>query len=109
MDFNRTPPFETPELKSLAAKIRVRGDARLDALYPAAWPARVTVAQSGKHESMLLTSPLGDAKNPMDWEDVFLKTAPYCALLTTIRTIGSQEPAPFGILPTIYSSFNNQR
>ena len=36
MDFNRTPPFETPELKSLAAKIRVRGDARLDALYPAA-------------------------------------------------------------------------
>jgi len=109
MDFNRTPPFETPELKSLAAKIRVRGDARLDALYPAAWPARVTVAQSGKHESMLLTSPLGDAKNPMDWEDVFLKTAPYCALLTTIRTVGSQEPAPFGILPTIYSSFNNQR
>jgi 2-methylcitrate dehydratase PrpD len=105
MDFNRTPPFETRELRSLAAKIRVRGDARLDALYPAAWPARVTVVHSGKHESMSLTFPRGDARNPMDWEDVFLKTAPYRGLLTTIRTTSWQEP--FDLVPMIYSNFDN--
>jgi 2-methylcitrate dehydratase PrpD len=98
MDFNRTPPFETSAMRSLAAKIRVRADARLDALYPAAWPARVTVVQSGKHKSLSLISPHGDAKNLMGWEDVFMKAAPYGALLTTIRMTDSQEPTPYSIL-----------
>ena len=41
MNFARTPPFVTPTLRSLAAKVRVRTDARLETRYPDTCPAHV--------------------------------------------------------------------
>ena len=71
MDFDRTPPIETNSLRSLAAKIRVRADARLDRYYPEEWPAHVMVKWTGKRRSMLLTTPRAP-----QWEDVLLKSGP---------------------------------
>ena len=98
MEFDRTPPFETKELKSLAAKIRVRSEKRLDVHYPEMWPAQVIVEQSGKRKSTLLSAPIGDSRNPMGWEHVLLKSSPYHSLLTAIRTANPQEPIPHCVL-----------
>ena len=94
MDFVRTPPFETPELRAVAAKVRVRLDARLELQYPETWPARVVVERSGKRESALLSTPRGDARNPIGWEDVLAKAGNYRTVLTPIRTIRTQDPVP---------------
>ena len=101
MDFDRTPPFETPELKSLAAKVRVRADARLESEYPKTWPARVIVERSGKRTSALVRIPRGDAQNPMQWEDVLVKAARYRNVVTAIRTTSSQEPIPRRLLDAL--------
>ena len=98
MEFDRTPPFETEALRSLAAKVRVRRDARLEGQYPEMWPARVVVERSGKRKSIVVSTPLGDARNPMQWDDVLLKAARHRALLTAVREAKSQEPIPHQIL-----------
>ncbi len=69
MDFNRTPPFETEAMRSLAAKIRVREDQRLHRYYPEEWPARVVVQWTGKRKSMLLTTP-----RALQLKDVLVKS-----------------------------------
>lgn len=98
MEFDRTPPFQTETLRSLAAKVRVRRDARLEGQYPEMWPARVVVERSGKRKSIVVSTPLGDARNPMQWDDVLLKAARHRALLTAVREAKSQEPIPHQIL-----------
>ena len=98
MDFDRTPPFETKALRSLAAKVRVRADARLEDQYPETWPARVVVEWPGKRKSALVSIPPGDAGNPMQWEDVLSKSALYRAALQAIRTAHLREPIPSAIL-----------
>ena len=98
MEFDRSPPFETKAVRSLAAKIRVRADARLEAQYPETWPARVVVERSGKRKSTLIIVPRGDAQNPLRWEDVLFKSAPYRLALVAIRTTNSQESIPFPVL-----------
>ena len=85
-EFDRTPPFETTAVRALAAKVRVREDARFEAHYPETWPARVIVERSGKRKSVFVSTPRGDARNPMQWEDVLSKVAaPHRARLTAIR------------------------
>ncbi len=98
MEIDRTPPFQTETLRSLAAKVRVRRDARLQGQYPEMWPARVVVERSGKRKSIVVSTPLGDARNPMQWDDVLLKAARHRALLTAVREAKSQEPIPHQIL-----------
>ena len=85
---DRTAPFRTPALEALAGKVRVRADARLDKHYPQAWPARVTVEQSGKRRSLLVTTPRGDARNPLGWRDVLGKAGRYNDALEAIRAAG---------------------
>src|SRR5437870_27500 len=92
-------PTET--LRSLAAKVRVRRDARLEGQYPEMWPARVVVERSGKRKSIVVSTPLGDARNPMQWDDVLLKAARHRALLTAVREAKSQEPIPHQILEVL--------
>ena len=94
MDLVRTPPFETPELRALAAKIRVREDARLELQYPETWPARVVVEWSGKGQSALVSTPRGDARYPMGWQDVLTKAPRYRKVLTPVRTTRPQDPVP---------------
>ena len=103
MSFDRTPPFETKAMRSLAAKVRVqrvrvRADARLETQYPETWPAHVVVVRSGKRQSMLLSTPRGDARNPLRWEDVLSKSAPHRLALEAVRTANSQEPVPALVL-----------
>lgn len=94
MDFVRTPPFATPALRSLAAKVRVHADARLELHYPETWPARVVVERSGKRQSAFLSTPRGDARNPIGWDDVLAKAAGFREVLTPIRTVRPQDPVP---------------
>jgi len=101
MDFARRPPFATPALRRLAAKVRIRGDARLEAQYPETWLARVVVERSGKRQSVVVSIPRGDARNPMEWKDVLAKAADYHAVLTAIRTAGLQDPIPHEILDAL--------
>ena len=69
MDFQRTPPFETKALRSLAARVRVQSDGRLHRYYPKEWPAYVVVEWTGKPKSMLLTTP-----RALQWKDVLVKS-----------------------------------
>ncbi len=94
MDFGRTSPFANPALRALAAKVRVRADARLEGRYPETWPACVVVTRSGKRQSASVSIPRGDARNPMEWEDVLVKAGEHCKVLIPIRTIDSNDPIP---------------
>jgi len=101
MDFDRSPPFETSALQSLAQKVRVRADSRLDAQYPETWPARVVVERWGKHRSALVSHPRGDAPNPMQWDDVLNKAGRYQGVLTQIGAIEPNDPFPSSILDAL--------
>jgi 2-methylcitrate dehydratase PrpD len=101
MDFTRTPPFANSALRSLAAKVRVRVDTRLEAQYPDTWPASVVVERSGKRLSAFVSTPRGDARNPMGWQDVLAKAAGYPAVLTPISTARRQNPIAHQILDAL--------
>ena len=101
MDLERTPPYATPALRSLAAKVHVRADARLQNWYPKSWPARVIVERSGKRQTAFVSNPRGDFRNPIDWDDVLAKSARYRTLLTRIRTANLQEPIPRQLLEAL--------
>lgn len=98
MEFERTPPFETKALRSLASKVRVRADARLEVQYPERWPARVIVQWETERKSMVVSTPHGDARNPIYWEDVLKKSASHQSALVAIRTADLNEPIPLPIL-----------
>ena len=102
MEFDRTPPFETKAFRALAAKVRVRADARLDDDYPETWPARVVVERLRQRKSVLVGTPRGDARNPMQWEDILFKAPRHRTTLTAIRTAHSQEPIPHAILDYLF-------
>jgi 2-methylcitrate dehydratase PrpD len=101
MDYARTPPFATPALRALAAKVHVREDARPEAQYPKTWPARVVVQRSGKRQSAFVSTPRGDARNPIEWEDVLAKAAGYGTVLTPIRAIRPQDPVPHQLVDAL--------
>ena len=98
MEFERTPPFETKALRSLGSKVRVRADARLEVQYPERWPARVIVQWEAERKSMVVSTPHGDARNPIYWEDVLKKSASHQSALVAIRTADLNEPIPLPIL-----------
>lgn len=98
LKFDRTPPFETKELRALFAMVRVRAAAGLDDQYPETWPAHVVVVRSSKRSSTFVSIPRGDARNPLRWDDVLLKSAPCRLPLVAIRTANAQEPIPSPVL-----------
>ena len=63
-----------PSLRPLMAKITVREDASIEALYPAQIVMRVeAVATDGRRRSIEITNPRGDNTNPMDDAEVATK------------------------------------
>jgi 2-methylcitrate dehydratase PrpD len=78
-DVVRTPVFSTPQLQRLMRNIRVTRARDLDARYPRAWPARVTIAARGRRVVRLVMHPRGDARNAFTWDQV---TAKFVALGT---------------------------
>lgn len=103
-EFDRTPPFETKALRELAAKIHVRVGAKLESHYPATWPARVVVEQSGKRKSALVRIPRGDAQNPLYWEDILLKAGADTSVQMAIRTADPEDAIPPAVLQALPSS-----
>ena len=93
MEFDRTPS-DAKALQSLASKVRVRTDTRLEAFYPETWPARVVVKGWGKRKSLLIRFPIGDSRNPMQWDDVLAKSPSEGTVISCIRATKSIEPIP---------------
>src|SRR5262249_37424903 len=98
LDLHRTPPFETNALRALAAKVRVRVDARLEDRYPESWPARVVVEQNGKRKSKLVSIPRGDVRNPLQWEDVLVKSGCFRSVVGILRAANLRDPIPQTLL-----------
>jgi 2-methylcitrate dehydratase PrpD len=69
-DVVRTPVFFTPQLQRLMRKIRVVRARDLDARYPRAWPARVTIVAGRRRFERLVAHPHGDARQPFTWDQV---------------------------------------
>jgi 2-methylcitrate dehydratase PrpD len=70
-DIVRTEIATTPDVERLMAVTSVIGDAGLDAAYPAAWPARVTIAAAdGRRFEREVMHPLGDPGTPFGWGEV---------------------------------------
>jgi 2-methylcitrate dehydratase PrpD len=69
----RDPPY-APELLALAARVRVAAEPALDASFPVAWPARVTIVlHDGRSFERLQTSIPGDPEQPFGYEDLVRK------------------------------------
>jgi len=101
MHIDRTPPFDTKELRELSAKVHVHVDPRLETHYPQTWPAYVVVEQSGKSRSKLVSIPRGDPHNPLQWEDVLLKSGPYRGALAAIGKINLQDRIPHAVFEAL--------
>jgi 2-methylcitrate dehydratase len=66
--------YTDPALRPLMAKISVRGDAAIEALFPAKIVMRVeAVTTGGRRVSIEITNPRGDNTNPMDDGEVAAK------------------------------------
>jgi len=52
------------------------------------------VQRSGRRQAALVGIPRGDARNPIEWEDVLAKAAGYRTALTWIRKARPQDPIP---------------
>lgn len=57
---------DDPRLAAFAARVRVLADPGLDALYPAAFPARLVVHAGGVRHELLVTDSPGDPALPYD-------------------------------------------
>ncbi len=70
-DIVRTDIATTPGVERLMSMTSVVAEARLDAAYPAAWPAGVAVtAGDGRRFVREVVHPLGDPGTPFGWEQV---------------------------------------
>jgi 2-methylcitrate dehydratase len=66
--------YRDPSLRPLMAKISVREDAAIEALFPARIVMRVTaVVTDGRRSEIEIADPRGDATNPMDDDEVAAK------------------------------------
>jgi len=74
VDVERTPLFTSPTLRRLMTKIRVTRARDLDGCYPRSWPARVEVRSRGRRHVRTVMHPHGDAKRPLTWSDLRVKT-----------------------------------
>lgn len=70
LDVERTPPFESPDLRRLLSRIRLRRARELDSRYPMTWPASVEIRARGRRFTRSVMYPLGDARRPFRWEQV---------------------------------------
>lgn len=74
LDVERSRLAGGPEIVGFMDRIRVVRDAALEAHYPQAWPARVTVVDGeGRRRTREVLHPLGDPGTPFGWDDVARK------------------------------------
>jgi 2-methylcitrate dehydratase PrpD len=66
--------FQSPQIRSLAGKVVMSKDIRLEKNFPAEWPAHVQVhLTNGKRFEKYIRFPKGDPENPMSWEELSAK------------------------------------
>jgi len=69
----RDPPY-APDVLALAARVRVAAEPALDASFPAAWPARVTIVlHDGRSFERLQPTIPGDPEQPFGYDDLVRK------------------------------------
>ena len=66
LDLEREELFQTETILSLIKKVKVVGDVELSKLFPATWPARLTVKANGQVWTKEMFYPPGDHRNPLD-------------------------------------------
>lgn len=60
-----------PAVRRLMPLVRTHQEDQLDAMYPGAWPARVTVGlRDGRRPEILLTDCRGDPSRPLSWDEL---------------------------------------
>jgi 2-methylcitrate dehydratase PrpD len=107
VDLERTPPFSSRRVRSLQSKIRIRRARDLDAHYPRAWPARVTIAAGRRRFTRLVVHPRGDARRPLGWNGIAMKferlAAPSIGIDAARRTVGAvQNAMPNAAMPALW-------
>lgn len=60
-------------VRALAAKVRLTVDPTLDAMFPAAVPARVKIKTETRTIEKEVLAPKGEATNPMSWQELIAK------------------------------------
>lgn len=107
VDLERTPPFSSRRVRSLQSKIHVRRARDLDAYYPRAWPARVTIAAGRRRITRLVVHPRGDARRPLGWNGIAMKferlAAPSIGIDAARRTVRTvQNARPNAAMPALW-------
>jgi 2-methylcitrate dehydratase PrpD len=106
-DIDRTPPFASDAVRRLQSKVQVRRARNLDAHYPRAWPARVTIAVGRRRFTRLVVHPRGDAQRPLGWDGVASKferlAAPSIGIDAARRTFHAvQDATPNDAVPALW-------
>jgi 2-methylcitrate dehydratase PrpD len=106
-DVDRTPPFSSSEVRRLQSKIEVSRARDLDAHYPRAWPARVTIAVGRRRYARVVLHPRGDARRPLGWDEIVMKferlAAPSIGGDTARRTVRAVQAArPNAAMPALW-------
>jgi len=106
-DVDRSPPFSSNGLSQLRSRIRIRRARDLDSYYPRVWPARVTIAAGRRRFSQLVVHPRGDARRPLDWDEVAAKferlTAPTIGVASARRTVRlMRNVEPNAVMPPLW-------
>jgi 2-methylcitrate dehydratase PrpD len=66
--------FDSPQIKSLMAKVVLQKDIRIEKNFPEEWPAIVQVhLKDGKHFEKYVRFPKGDPENPLTWQELSAK------------------------------------
>jgi 2-methylcitrate dehydratase PrpD len=96
-----------PEVCALARKVELSLDDRLDSRFPAETLARVIVSCEGERHVSAITTPKGEASNPLTWTELEekLRTATRLVarsdqqeqLLNAIRCAATEGPSALGI------------
>jgi len=85
----------------------VRRERDLEAYYPDAWPARVTIAVGRRRFTRLVVHPRGDARRPLSWADIAAKferlAAPAIGFAAARRAVRAMRNAtPNAAMPPLW-------
>ncbi len=93
-EMHRTPPFRSARVRNLMSKVRVRRSAALERYYPAAWPSQIEIKAAGRRFRHQVLYPRGDARNPLDWDDMARKFPALASVIFKVRNLNAEDAVP---------------
>jgi len=107
LDIDRTPPLASKALRRLQSRVDVRRARNLEADYPDAWPARVTIMVGRRRFTEVMVRPPGDAADPLGWDAIAAKferlTVPTIGADVSSRTVRAMQHAqPNDVMPPLW-------